>query len=134
VIGMTIVDGRRGRRQPGERGAALVEFALILPILILLIFGIIEFGRGYHTKTTLAHAAREGVRVAALDSGNPVQVARDAAPNLTPGAITVTVTPDPCVPGDPVTVTLDYNHQYDIPLFGSGTWSFSEEGVMRCGG
>ena len=117
-----------------ERGAALIEFALIMPILFLLIFGIVEFGRGYHTKTSLAHAAREAVRVAALDSGDPAQIARDAAPNLDPGLITVTITPDPCVPGEPVVVTLDYDHDYDIPLFGSGTWSFSEDGVMRCGG
>lgn len=117
-----------------DRGAALVEFAMILPILILLIFGVIEFGRGYHTKSTLTHAARESVRVAALDSGDPVATARNAAPNLDGGAITVTVSSDPCTLGDPVTVTLEYDHTYDIPLFGTGTWSFAEEGVMRCGG
>jgi Flp pilus assembly protein TadG len=117
-----------------DRGAALVEFAMILPILILLVFGVIEFGRGYHTKSTLTHAARESVRVAALDSGDPVSTARNAAPNLNAGAITVTVSSDPCTLGDPVTVTLEYDHIYDIPLFGSGTWSFAEQGVMRCGG
>lgn len=124
-----------GRPQPADdRGAALVEFALIMPILILLVFGVIEFGRGYHTRSSLTHAAREGVRVAALDSGDPVQVARDAAPNLEPGDITVTISPDPCVAGDPVTVTLEYDHDYVIPLFGSGTWSMEVDGVMRCGG
>lgn len=112
----------------------MIEFALVMPILFLLVFGIIEFGRGYHTRSSLTHAAREGVRVAALDSGDPVQVARDAAPNLEPGDITVTVSPDPCVPGDPVTVTLNYDHDYDIPLFGTGTWSMEVDGVMRCGG
>ena len=117
-----------------DRGAALVEFALILPLLVLLVFGIIEFGRGYHTKTTLTHAAREGVRVAALDSGDPVSTVRDAAPNLNAAGISVTVTPSPCVAGQPVTVTVEYDHDYDIPLFGSGTWSFEEQGVMRCGG
>jgi len=116
------------------RGAALVEFAMILPILILLVFGIIEFGRGYHAKTTLTHAARESVRIAALDTGDPAQVARDAAPNLDPGAITVVVVPSPCVPGQPVTVTLEYDHEYAIPLFGSGTWGLEGSGVMRCGG
>ena len=116
------------------RGAALVEFAIILPVLILLIFGIVEFGRGYHAKTTLTHAAREGVRVAALDTGDPAQVARDAATNIAPGAITVVVAPSPCVHGQPVTVTLEYDHSYVIPLFGSGTWTLEGTGVMRCGG
>jgi hypothetical protein len=124
----------RGDGRWRERGAALIEFALVMPILFLLVFGIIEFGRGYHTKSSLAHAAREAVRIAALDSGDPVQTARDAAPNLDPGSISVAVDPDPCVPGDPVVVTLRYDHDYDIPLFGTGTWSFAERGVMRCGG
>ena len=122
---------RAGER---ERGAALIEFAMVMPILFLLVFGIIEFGRGYHTKTSLSHASREAVRVAALGTGDPVQVARDSAPNLDPGSITVTVSPNPCTPGNPVVVTLEYDHDYDIPLFGSGTWSFSEESAMRCGG
>ncbi len=126
------------RPRPGSdgqtRGAALVEFAIILPLLILLIFGIIEFGRGYHAKTTLTHAAREGARVAALDTGDPALVARAAAPNLNPAAITVVVAPSPCIPGDPVTVTLEYDHSYDIPLFGSGIWTLEGSGVMRCGG
>lgn len=117
-----------------DRGAALVEFALLLPLLLLLVFGVIEFGRGYHTKTTLTHAAREGVRVAALDSGDPVATVRNAAPNLDSGSIDVTVTPNPCTAGQPVTVRVEYDHDYDIPLFGSGTWTFEEEGVMRCGG
>lgn len=117
-----------------ERGAALIEFALVLPLLILLVFGVIEFGRGYHTKTTLTHAAREGVRVAALDSGDPVSTVRNAAPNLNSAAIGVVVAPNPCTPGQPVTVTVTYNHAYDIPLFKGGTWTFVEQGVMRCGG
>ncbi len=106
-----------------DRGAAAVEFALVLPILILLVFGVIEFGRGYHARSTLTHAARESVRVAALSSGDPVATARNAAPNLDGPSIVVTISPDPCVPGNPVTVTLAYDHEYAIPLYGSGTWS-----------
>ena len=51
-----------------ERGAVAVEFALIVPILVMLIFGIVEFGRGYNTKVTVTHAAREGARILALRS------------------------------------------------------------------
>ena len=45
-----------------ERGAAAVEFALILPVFLLLIFAIIEIGIAYQRWTTVTHAAREGVR------------------------------------------------------------------------
>ncbi len=54
----------RGR----DRGAAAVEFALILPLLVVLVFGITEFGRAYFVQTTLSGAARDGVRVMALQN------------------------------------------------------------------
>jgi Flp pilus assembly protein TadG len=50
----------RGPR--GEQGQALAEFALILPVLFLLIAGIIEFGRGWNIKQAVTDAAREGAR------------------------------------------------------------------------
>ncbi len=54
---------RLGRQH--ERGTSLVEFALILPLLMVLITGIIDFGRAYQTIVTLTNAAREGARVGA---------------------------------------------------------------------
>ena len=59
----------RGRN--AERGSAAVEFALMLPVLVVLVFGIAEFGRIYHVQTTISGAAREGVRSMAL-TGQPV--------------------------------------------------------------
>ena len=50
-----------------EKGASAVELALILPILILLIFGIVEFGIAFNNYITITHAAREGARLAAVD-------------------------------------------------------------------
>ena len=47
-----------------ERGAAAVEMALMLPVLILLIGGIVDFGRAYYTQIMLTNAAREGARAA----------------------------------------------------------------------
>jgi hypothetical protein len=50
-----------------ERGAELVEFALIFPLFMLLMIGIIEFGRAYNIYENVIHATREGVRAASAD-------------------------------------------------------------------
>jgi Flp pilus assembly protein TadG len=118
----------------GDRGSVAIEFALLLPILVLLVFGIIEFGRGYNTKNTVTHSSREAARVLALGTGDPAAAARAAAPALDPGLLQVTATASPCTPGQPVSVTVSYPLSYTIPLFGSGTWSISSTGTMRCGG
>ena len=49
-----------------ECGAALVEFAIVLPVLILLVFGIVDFGRLLYTLNNLTSAVREGARLAAV--------------------------------------------------------------------
>jgi Flp pilus assembly protein TadG len=56
----------RNLRRWRDRGAAAVEFALVVPVLILLIFGSIEFGLAVQARTMIGNAAREGVRVASL--------------------------------------------------------------------
>jgi Flp pilus assembly protein TadG len=53
-------------RHDNERGTALIETALTLPILLLVTIGIFEFGRAYQTQQVLTNAAREGARVAIL--------------------------------------------------------------------
>lgn len=59
--------GMRNRHAP-ERGAVAVEFALILPALLLLLFGIIDFGRLMYVKNALVYASSDGARAAALHS------------------------------------------------------------------
>lgn len=54
------------RFQRDERGALVVEFGLIVPILFLLVFGIVDFGRAYFTMNNLAAAVREGARYGAV--------------------------------------------------------------------
>ena len=56
-------DGQRGR---GERGVALVEFALLLPFVALLVFGTIDLGRGFNQQNRLKNASREGAAYAQL--------------------------------------------------------------------
>lgn len=58
--------GSKQRGQRGRRGQAVVEFALILPVFMLMLFGAIEFGRAYYTLHLLTNAAREGARTGML--------------------------------------------------------------------
>lgn len=57
---------QRRQRQP-ERGAALVEMALVTPLLLLLLFGIIEFAWVFSSNLDVRHGAREGARLAAVN-------------------------------------------------------------------
>lgn len=56
---------RRHRRAKGEKGAALVEFAILLPLLVMLLTGIFSGGAAYNQRLDMTHAAREGARWAA---------------------------------------------------------------------
>ncbi|MFZ5754762.1 MAG: TadE/TadG family type IV pilus assembly protein [Bacillota bacterium] len=78
-----------------EKGQALVEMALILPLLLLLVFGIIEFGRIFSAGLVVNHGAREGARlgaVGALDSAIVTRV-QNTAVTLDTSQLSVTVTP-----------------------------------------
>lgn len=121
-------------RPPRERGAVAVEFAIILPVLVLLLFGIIEFGRGYNAKIALQGAVREGARVLAIDSGDPVAATLGGAPSLDPTDVTVSTSPRPCAAGTEASVSASYPFEYTIPFFGSSTLTLEATGVMRCGG
>ena len=57
----------RHRRRPGQRGQSLVEFAFVLPIIVLVIASFIEMGRAVFAYNTIANAARQGARVAAVN-------------------------------------------------------------------
>ncbi|WP_084031875.1 TadE/TadG family type IV pilus assembly protein [Desulfonatronum lacustre] len=50
--------------RPGQKGATAVEFALILPLFVLLMFAVIDFGMYFFTQHTLQYATREGMRLA----------------------------------------------------------------------
>ena len=74
------------QRRRDERGAAVVEFALILPMLVLFVFGIVEFGRAYSARIQLTRPCAKAPRAVAL-GGTPTQAAdatKAGAPGLTP--------------------------------------------------
>ena len=119
-----------------ERGAVAVEFALLAPVLVMLLLGITEFGRAYNAQITLSSAAREGVRVMAI--GNSPSAARTAAKNaattLKP-ALTdtnITISPATCTTGAQVTFTITYNLATMTGI--AGPFPMKGKGVMVCGG
>ena len=70
----TVLTGRLAGRfgqADGERGAAIIEFALVLPILVTLTFGIVEFSSAYHDSSVTADAARAGGRVGSALATSP---------------------------------------------------------------
>jgi Flp pilus assembly protein TadG len=130
----------RTARQHGERGATAVEFAFILPLLLVLVLGIAEFGRAFQVSGTLSAAAREGVRVMALqnDPAAARTAVRNAAPSLNPAVTNaqITITPASCPAGatnTTVRVTVTYPMPFITDFFGSGV-TLSGTGVMRCNG
>lgn len=83
---------RAPRNRSRERGTALIEFALVLPLLLVLTVAAVDFGRAFFVKNMLHQAAREGVRMLAVQQ-NPVDIeARIANVMNSSGVQTYTVT------------------------------------------
>lgn len=114
-----------------------MEFALVLPVLVLFLFGIIEFGRAYNARIELTSAVREGARSLALGgtAATATAATRTAAPGLTSSEIAVnpTVCATPPVAGANASVVATYPFTYTIPFLRTGTWTLTAKGVMRCG-
>ena len=117
-----------------------MEFALVVPVLLVLVLGIVEFGRAYNIQTTLSGAAREGVRIAALNnttSSKSLAQARAisaAAPTLDLSSSSISVSgAAPCASGDQVTVTISYTMSYLTSFFGTSI-PLTGKGVMLCNG
>jgi Flp pilus assembly protein TadG len=118
-----------------------VEFALIVPLLILLVVGIAEFGRAFQVQSTLSAAAREGVRTMALqnDQAQARAMVRSVASSLDPAltngqiAISPAACPATYTSGASIRVTITYRMPFFTQFFGSGV-DLTGTGVMRCSG
>jgi Flp pilus assembly protein TadG len=94
------------RRRTREAGVAVVEFALVAPLLLILVFGIIDLGRAYSTLNQLAASAREGARFAAV-LPNPVSSSAVAQVRETVKQFSLRQLGGAPVTDDQIAVTLD---------------------------
>jgi len=150
---------RSGRPRERERGASLVEFALIVPLLTLFLFGIVQFGIAYDKQQSINSAAREAARLGALDVTTVEEMATRAeqayGASAVPGAdpaVTVfggvasspptttlfasgdgpcaSAAPDPEYDYVRVEVTTPYD--ITIPFFGVQSVTIDSQAEFRC--
>ena len=104
-----------------ERGQTATEFAIVLPVFCLLLFGVIQFGIVFHNYITLTDAVRAGARKAVVSrqSSTPEQDAvaavKRAAKNLNHDKLAIAVSPgSPWARGSEVTVKATYPYRVDL--------------------
>ena len=122
-----------------ELGASLAEFALALPMLFMILFGIIEFGLVFSRVQAIEAAAREGGRLASLSATTSNDVANrvDAvlAGTSLDGPATIEMAPTVgCAgrEGESVTVTVSAPHQITIPFAFDRALILTGQSVFRC--
>ena len=150
----------RTRRRRDQRGAAAVEFALVTPVFLVLVFGIIGFGFIFAQQMALINAARQAGRLAVVNNStctdiwNEVKTAANSL-NMNGSSATFSVgvgssysaaqanqkcagasSVVPCkdsVTGDNLYVTVRYTSRLIIPLaFGDPAFPLRSDGVFRC--
>jgi len=115
------------RRHQSDRGAAAVEFALVLVPLLLIIFGMVDFGRAYYYKVTVGNAAHEGARASAL--GDSLSAVQSRVSAILPGAV---ATSTGC---GQVKVNYTYTFLTPLPAFIPGlgsTVTIGGQGDEKC--
>jgi len=105
---------RRRARGAGEHGQATVEFAFVLPLLVLALLAVVQVGLVVRDELGVVHAAREAARAASVDP-DPERAVR-AAHRTLPGA-DVQVGDRPKIGGE-ISVTVHYTSVTDLPLVG----------------
>ncbi len=130
---------RRADSDDGDTGAAAVEFAIVLPLLIFLVFGLIDFALILNANLSITNAAHEGARASLLrDSASDVQarVRSNANPlgytRMTEAAAPTVVNAGCATAGIDTTVTASYTLQLIVPLPGISSVTVRGRGVERC--
>ncbi len=136
---------RRAATDSRDRGSVAVEFALLLPVLLLIIFGTIDFGRAINAQITLTQAAREGARLASVGDSSSVVTTRtqSAATGLSNVTVTVTTCAAGAGMGVDGVVSVSYPFTFITPVgafasmfgsasFGSSTLTLTAKGELPC--
>jgi len=107
-----------GRPRKEEGGQSLVEFALVVPIFLLVLFAIVDFGMAFHAWITVTNSAREGARLGSVraTSGEIEQRVRDTTDTLDQADLSVAVTNAEGQPGESVVVDVSYSYSLMTPL------------------
>lgn len=101
-----------------ERGQAVAEFALVIPIFLLLVFAIVDFGMGFHAWITVTNSAREGARLGAV-GGSQTEIEDEVystSASLDADKLDVLVTNAEGNPGESVVVDVEYDYELITPL------------------
>lgn len=104
-----------------EQGQSLVEFALLVPILLILLLGVLDLGRIFYVMVALKDAADEGATYAAIRPSDTDGIrlrtaeATDALVQIDPAQVVV-ARPAQLVPGAPITVTIAHAFQFFNPF------------------
>lgn len=129
-----------------EDGAALLEFALVATMLLVLIFGMVNFGRAIYTKNSITHAAREGGRYAAVHPiGSETAITDAVVAHMSPFGggplqtddVTVTMNYAGGIPGgNPTSITVAINYPFKpitplAKLIGLGTLTLNASAQFR---
>jgi Flp pilus assembly protein TadG len=110
-------------RKMNERGAVAAEFALLLPVLLTILFGIIEFGMIMYSREVITNASREGARAGIVQAfpkptaGDVTAVATNylVGTGINPGSVTFNVTGAGGAYPSTIMVTATYNYPWLIP-------------------
>jgi Flp pilus assembly protein TadG len=125
------------RRFASQRGSTLVEFAMLVPVLMLLTFGTFEFGRVLNAQLTINNAAREGARAASVGAtvGEIEDAVEALATTLHIEDLSIIVEQTGTDKGSPIRVTVSYPVELVTPFladfFGSNTVTLEAEATTR---
>ena len=140
----------KSRRIRGERGASAVEFALVLPILMVVVLGIANLGFVFAQQISLNNSARQGARYAVVDGRTCTQIIDETRLNAATIGMTGSDVPSPSIvpacsgsskpcagtaSGTNVTVTMSRTAAWVVPFFpftSSNAPTLTGIGVMRC--